>query len=147
MTDDDPVSVSDDEIVKRLTVARAENMNGGSEEKATKERAIGHVPTQVEIPAPQIYQYLSIAIRGLLVSAPGADPALMMQLIAHATGHVLSCSFQADLSTVLKIRGNLKTAFADGVTKAQIVQTTALPEQSIKRRLGGSTNLSTEGEI
>lgn len=70
---------------------------------------------------PAVGQVIGTMIRGLLVSAPGVPPHVLLHAIAWQTGNMLASTIQADLSTLLSMRKSFKEAFHDGVTKAKIV--------------------------
>ena len=70
--------------------------------------------------APTVRQVFGTCLRGMLVSAPGVPPQVLLAVVAWQMGNLLATAFNADLATTLTIRKNLKDGFADGITKAPI---------------------------
>ncbi len=65
-------------------------------------------------------QVIGTMIRGLLVSAPGIAPHVLLSAIAWECGNLVAGAVQGDLSTILQLRKSFKNSFDDGVAKAQI---------------------------
>jgi hypothetical protein len=66
---------------------------------------------------PAVSQVIGTMVRGLLVSAPGCPPHVILNLIAWKTGHFLADAVKADLSALLMLRKGIKDAFDDGIKK------------------------------
>ena len=66
---------------------------------------------------PAVSQVIGTMVRGLLVSAPGCPPHIILNLIAWKTGHFLADAVKADLSALLMLRKGIKEAFDDGIRK------------------------------
>lgn len=64
---------------------------------------------------------MGTVIRGLLVSAPGIQPAMVLNVIAWTAGHILASSLKGDLATLLQIRTALKKAFEEGIKSVSVV--------------------------
>lgn len=71
---------------------------------------------------PLLTAIIGTMIRGILVSAPGLPAHLLMSMIALKAGSTLASAVQADLTTLLTIRKNLKDAFDKGVKSAPMSQ-------------------------
>jgi hypothetical protein len=71
---------------------------------------------------PVVRQVVGTVIRGLLVSAPGVPPHLLLNSIARQTGSLLAGAITADLATVLSMRKGFKDAFGNGVAREKVTQ-------------------------
>ena len=67
-----------------------------------------------------IRQVIGTMMRGLMVSAPGVPPHVLLNAIAWQTGNLMAGAIQGDLATVLSLRKGFKDAFADGISKSAI---------------------------
>lgn len=83
----------------------------------------------------QVRQVLGVLIRGLMVSAPGVPPEVLVNAIARQTGALLATSITGDLSSVLGVRKGFKDAFADGVAKTPVLP--AVPPVAAPQKLHG----------
>lgn len=77
---------------------------------------------------PVVRQVVGTVVRGLLVSAPGVPPHVLLNVIARQTGSLLAGALTADLATVLQLRKGFKDAFAAGVQNEKIQQN-PIPQQ------------------
>jgi|GEM_PF-5118662 hypothetical protein len=64
---------------------------------------------------PQVQQVIGIVLRGLLVSGPGIPPGLLFMSVARVAGGLMSDALQGDIGPVLRLRADMKKAFAEGV--------------------------------
>jgi hypothetical protein len=62
-----------------------------------------------------VRQVLGTVIRGLLVSAPGTQPHVLLNTIARVTGALCAGAVQADLQVLFQLRKGFKDAFDEGV--------------------------------
>ena len=72
--------------------------------------------------APPVRQVIGTVLRGLLVSAPGIPPHIIMSVVAWQAGNLMAEALQADIATAIQLRKLFNDSFADGVRKAKIVQ-------------------------
>lgn len=64
---------------------------------------------------------IGVTLRGLISSAPiGTPPDLILNLAAFHLGNVMANSVVADLKVQFEIRKHFKSAFAEGIEKAQM---------------------------
>jgi hypothetical protein len=85
----------------------------------TPEAAASAIEQQLD---PVVRQVIGTMIRGLLVSAPGIQPHILLNSIARQTGSLLAGAVTSDLATVLTLRKGMKDAFGNGVAKEKITQ-------------------------
>ncbi len=83
------------------------------------EAALSQVEKMID---PVVRQVVGTVVRGLLVSAPGVPPHVLLNAIARQTGSLLAGAVTADLATVLSLRKGFKDAFAAGVQNEKITQ-------------------------
>jgi hypothetical protein len=61
-------------------------------------------------------------VRGLLVSSPGVNPAILLNLIAFHTGNMLAQSLQGDIATLHTLREGFREAFKEGIKAAPLIK-------------------------
>ena len=71
---------------------------------------------------PVIRVVVQTAIRGLLVSCPGADPATIMNLTAFEAANFMGQALQGDLAVLAAVRKGIQSAFEEGLRKAPLIQ-------------------------
>jgi hypothetical protein len=76
---------------------------------------------QFQALAEPVRQVVGTVLRGLLVSAPGFPPHVVMSVIAWQTGNLMADALQADIATAVTLRKLFMDLFCDGVRKAKIV--------------------------
>ena len=69
-----------------------------------------------------IRQVIGVMMRGLLVSAPGIAPHMILTTIAWEMGNLMAEALQADIASTVQLRKLFLDSFADGVRKAPLVQ-------------------------
>jgi len=74
-----------------------------------------------------VRQVVGTVLRGLLVSAPGVAPHVLLNVVAWQTGNLLAGAIQAELTTHFELRKGFKEAFADGIQKSKMSQPAAGP--------------------
>lgn len=70
----------------------------------------------------QIKQLVGCTMRGIMASAPGIPPHLVLESIARVTGQLLAGAIQADLSTHFIARKAFKDNFVKGIGSAPMGQ-------------------------
>jgi len=79
-------------------------------------------PTAQEIIESQVRQVIGITLRGLLVSAPGIQPHVLLNAISRQTGALIASVIEADLSTVVNLRKGFQDAFLEGVRTVPLMK-------------------------
>lgn len=97
--------------------------NGGAVAKPNAEQ-VAAAAQQLQLVLEPIRIAVGTTIRGLLVSCPGVDPAVVVNAVAQQTGLLLASALAADLTSMLMLRKAMKEAFDNGV-KAAPLNTTA----------------------
>ena len=72
--------------------------------------------------SPPVRQVLGTMIRGLLVSAPGIAPHVILSVVAWQAGNLIGEALNADIASAIQLRKMFIDSFSDGVRKAKIVQ-------------------------
>jgi hypothetical protein len=77
---------------------------------------------QLEALAGPVRQVIGTFMRGLLVSAPGFPPHIVLSVVAWQTGNLMAEAMQADIASAVQLRKMFMDSFSDGVRKAKMVQ-------------------------
>jgi hypothetical protein len=77
-------------------------------------------PSPTAILDAQITMLVQTVFRGVMVSAPGVPPEMVVCSFAKAVGVALASSVNGDLAPMLNFRKRFKDAFSDGVASVQI---------------------------
>jgi hypothetical protein len=77
---------------------------------------------QLEALSGPVRQVIGTVMRGLLVSAPGYAPHIVMSVIAWQAGNIMAEAMQADIASSIQLRKLFMDSFSDGVRKAKLVQ-------------------------
>ena len=111
---------SDDGRERRKDRRSPEDDDKTAAQQITPAAALSQLEKMID---PVVRQVVGTVVRGLLVSAPGVPPHVLLNVIARQTGSLLAGALTADLATVTAAPEGLgKDAFAAGVQNEKIQQ-------------------------
>lgn len=77
---------------------------------------------QIEALTPGVKQVVGTMMRGLMVSAPGVPPHLLLSVFCWQCGNLCGEALVGDIASMIEIRNTFRESFLDGLQKAKLVQ-------------------------
>lgn len=71
---------------------------------------------------PSMRAAMTCTMRGLLTGYPGVPPHVLLSMMCFEAGHFAAQALQGDITTMVNVRKMFRDSFADGVSKAPLVQ-------------------------
>jgi len=101
-------------MTEQLNDQSAEKLNGAA--SATQAQKIE------ALLAAGIRQVVGTMFRGIMVSAPGVPPHVVMNLIAKESGKIMAEAVNGELAAVLQLRTGFKKMFENGVNSVPSIR-------------------------
>ena len=117
--------IADDEALPGLTADEvAAAIGAGAKDSHAVQKAEAVLDAQVR-------QVMGVMLRGLMVSAPGIDPATLLRSTARAMASLMCEAITGDLVPVLQVRAGFRKAFEETLKRMPVKQNLEMPKQSM----------------